>query len=113
MAIARFGHTATLLSDGKVLIAGGAGRGGDCTTTGTTELYDPVSAIWEPAHPMASARGFHSATLLLNGKVLITGGSTIEQAGLIHTVPPICVAIAQTAELYEPNSDRWIRAESM
>jgi N-acetylneuraminic acid mutarotase len=113
MANARYGHTATLLSDGRVLIAGGAGRGGDCMSMVTAELYDPVSATWKPTHPMATARGFHTATLLLNGEVLVTGGNTIDQHVLIPTVPPICTAIAQTAELYDPSSDKWIPGESM
>jgi N-acetylneuraminic acid mutarotase len=113
MANARYGHTSTLLSDGRVLITGGAGRGGDCDSTVTAELYDPVSATWKPTRPMATARGFHTATLLLDGKVLVTGGNTIAHQVLIPTVPPICTAIAQAAELYDPNSDTWTPAESM
>ena len=113
MANARFGHTATLLPDGRVLIIGGAGRGGDCDSTVTAELYDPFSATWKPTRPMATARGFHAASLLLNGKVLVAGGNTIARQVLIPTVPPTCTAIAETAELYDPNSDTWAPADSL
>ena len=113
MANARFGHKATLLSDGRVLITGGAGRGGDCMSSVTAELYDPASAIWKPTRPMITARGFHTITVLLNGKVLAAGGNTIARQVLIPTVPPICTAIAETAELYDPNSDTWAPADSM
>ena len=113
MANARYGHTATLLSDGRVLINGGNGRRGDCLSTVTAEIFDPLLETWKPTRPMAAARSFHTATLQLNGKVLVTGGNTIEQQGPIRTVPPICLAIAQTAELYDPNFDAWTPAESM
>ncbi len=113
MANARYGHTSTLLPDGRVLITGGAGHGGDCISTITAELYDPISSTWKPALPMGIARGFHTAALLIDGKMLVTGGNTIGQAGLIHTVPPNCVAIAQTAELYDPNSGTWTPTDSM
>ena len=113
MADARYGHTAVLLSDGRVLVSGGDGRARDCMKLVTAELYDPVAATWKPTRPMATARSFHTATLLPNGRVLVAGGNTIDQQGLIRTVPPICVAIAQTAELYDPNTDTWIPANSM
>ena len=113
MANARFGHRATLLLDGTVLITGGAGRARDCMSIVTAELYDPASATWKPTRPMTTARGFHTMTLLLSGKVLVTGGNTIARQVLIPTVPPICTAIAETAELYDPNSDTWAPADSM
>jgi N-acetylneuraminic acid mutarotase len=113
MAKARYGHTATLLPDGRVLITGGAGPGGDCVNTVTAELYDPVSATWKPTRPMATERGFHTVALLLDGKVLVAGGNTIDQQGLIRSVPPNCTAIAQTAEVYDPYSDTWTPVDSM
>ena len=52
-------------------------------------------------------------TVLLNGNVLVAGGNTIARQVLIPTVPPICTAIAETAERYDPNSDNWTRVNSM
>jgi hypothetical protein len=66
---ARVNHTATLLSDGKVLVAGGSGFG----VQGTTELYDPASGTWTLTGSLAAQRELHSATLLHNGKVLVAG----------------------------------------
>jgi N-acetylneuraminic acid mutarotase len=113
MANARYGHAATLLSDGRVLINGGNGRGGDCASILTTEIFDPVLEKWKPTRPMAAARSFHTAIHQLNGKLLVMGGNTIEQQGLIRTVPPNCLAIDQSAELYDPNFDTWTPAGRM
>jgi hypothetical protein len=75
MAAARTSHTATLLANGKVLIAGGSNSAG--ATLATTELYDPNSGTngtFTVTGTMAAARTSHTATLLANGNVLITGG---------------------------------------
>jgi large repetitive protein len=75
MAAARTSHTATLLANGKVLIAGGSNSAG--ATLATTELYDPNSGTngtFAATGAMAAARTSHTATLLANRNVLITGG---------------------------------------
>jgi hypothetical protein len=75
MASARYNHTATLLPDNKVLVAGGA----------TAEVYDPASGTWSAAGSLVSPREFHTATLLPNGKVLVSAGangSYLATAGL-------------------------------
>jgi Tol biopolymer transport system component len=87
-------HTATLLPNGKVLVAGGLGDGGDLATA---ELYDPAANTWSFTGSLVSARNSHTATLLANGKVLITGG---EQNG----------QLLQTAELYDPIAGTWSSA---
>jgi WD40 repeat protein len=88
---ARANHTATLLPDGKVLVAGGENGTNDLTST---ELYDPASRTWTSTDSLADGRHYHTATLLLNGKVLVVGG--IDFGGELAN-----------AELYDPASGTW------
>ncbi len=66
------GHTATLLPDGRVIVAGGA-------LTPVVELYDPVTGTWRPTFELPEARQQHTATLLPTGEVLIIGGSVLSE----------------------------------
>src|SRR5262245_53587839 len=73
MSIGRFSFTATLIQNGKVLVAGG-----DTPSeiiTNTSELYDPTTSTFTPTGSMHQARVGFSATLLQNGKVLVEGGA--------------------------------------
>ena len=72
MITARVGHSATLLPNGKVLIAGGAGSGAAALIS--AELYDPATRTFSAAGNMASVFGPNAAVLLADGKVLIVGG---------------------------------------
>jgi hypothetical protein len=67
----REAHTATLLPNGKVLVAGGYYFPSELSSA---ELYDPVIGTWSATGSLNTARRFHTATLLPNGKVLVTGG---------------------------------------
>jgi hypothetical protein len=70
---ARYGHTATLLSDGRVLVVGGVGPDGE--RTGSAVAWDPATASFSPAGSLAEARFAHTATLLSDGRVLVVGGA--------------------------------------
>lgn len=75
MNVARFAATATLLPNGKVLIAGGSGPFPVFASLNSVELYDPETDSFAASTPsMNEARAAATATLLPNGKVLIAGG---------------------------------------
>jgi WD40 repeat protein len=87
MITPRAGHTATLLPDGRVLVAGGASN--------TSELYDPRTGRWTAMGTMTHARTWHSATLLADGRVLVAGG--MDAGGILLA----------SAELYDPGTGTW------
>jgi len=96
MHTARASHSATLLPNGKVLIAGGfSGGGGESNPYSTSELYDPRTGTFESGADMSIGRSGHTATLLKNGKVLIVGGWTGRYA------------VRNSAELYDPATNRF------
>ncbi|WP_321913260.1 MULTISPECIES: kelch repeat-containing protein [unclassified Paraburkholderia] len=98
MSQGRFRHTATLLSNGQVLVAGGQRR----QVTASTELYDPVANTWTLTGGLSQARQSHSATLLPNGHVLVAGGF---KTGVGSE--------QSSAELYDPASGSWSSTGSM
>ena len=88
-------HTATRLSDGRVLVAGGIVNDQlDGQTVASAELYDPRSGRWSPTGSLSVARRGHSATLLPDGTVLVAGGYLGE-------------GYLDTAERYDPGTGRW------
>jgi hypothetical protein len=94
MATARVAHTATLLLDGRVLIAGGDVSQAYAEfpiPTGSAELYDPSTGTFAATGSMVTPRYGHTATLLPDGKVLVAGG--FEAGGL-----------SRSAELYDPST---------
>jgi N-acetylneuraminic acid mutarotase len=98
MAAMRGLHTATLLTNGQVLVTGSFDGS---AALSSAELYDPVSNTWSSAGSMATARGAHTATLLPNGMVLVAGGDDGSGAAL------------SSAELYDPVSNSWSATGSM
>ena len=85
---ARSGHTATLLSDGRVLVAGGLAPS---AITASAEVFDPVAGVWSVVGSMAAPRVGHTATRLADGRVLVVGGY----------LP------GNVAELFDPATDTW------
>ena len=74
MSVGRFSFAATMLQNGKVLVAGGVPPGGSATNS--ADLYDPATRTFTPTGNMHKARFGFSATRLQNGKVLVAGGGT-------------------------------------
>jgi len=97
----RYNHTAMLLPDGSVLIAGGQQDGEDVPAClSSCELYDPASAAWRRTADLASVRSSHTATLLEDGRVLVAGGQDRRRE-------------LATVEIYDPGSGCWSPAEPM
>jgi len=96
LSVARFGHTATLLQSGKVLVAGGCTASTCSTDTAVSELYDPTSNTWSTTGNLNTARSYHTAVRLKTGKVLAIGGYT----GTSST----------SCELYDPSTGTWSNA---
>jgi N-acetylneuraminic acid mutarotase len=92
MAFARADHTATLLANGKVLIAGGGPL--------QAELYDPTSNTWSAAGSVQATRINSASILLSSGKVLVAGGGRFE-------------GFTDSAEVYDPASNSWAPAGKM
>ncbi len=94
LAVPRFNHTATLLNNGMVLIAGGVTGdpiNGD-TQLASAELYDPNSGTFSYTGSLNIGRTSHSATLLGNGMVLVSGGKNVANGELTDS------------ELYDPST---------
>ena len=79
MKVARYNHTATLLKNGKVLVAGGVDSSGNMLAS--AELYNPTTGTWTVTGSMTTARDLHTTTLLLNGQVLVVGGASDGNSG--------------------------------
>jgi hypothetical protein len=104
--------TATLLADGKVLIAGGQSTPSDILAS--AELYDPSTGLFTPTGSMSTARAEHTATLLSDGRVLIAGGfacpggATCFPGDVNWNGKPLA-----SAELYDPQTGTFSPTGSM
>jgi hypothetical protein len=96
MAHSHSGHTATLLRDGRVLVAGE----GYPLRPGA-ELFDPQANSWTQTGHMTEGRAWFAAGLLSDGTVLVTGGGDG------------AFGASSTAERYDPNTGAWRRTPDM
>ena len=90
MAFAHYGHSATRLADGHVVVVGG--------NTTQTQAYDPVAGTWATQGPTAATHTSHGAVLLPDGRLLVVGGTQFAQP---------------TAELLDPATGAWTAAAQM
>jgi hypothetical protein len=114
MRIARGAHTATLLSDGRVLVTGGGTLGGNFfsffgSALDSAEIYDPETGSFTLTGTMSLRRYIHTATLLGNGKVLITGGAANDSLVALQAL----VLVVDAAELYDPSIGAFTAAGNM
>ncbi|HUG47804.1 MAG TPA: kelch repeat-containing protein [Candidatus Limnocylindria bacterium] len=95
MSVGRYGHTATLLRDGRVLVAGGDPVDATEGIRATAELYDPQTGAWREVGGMIEPeRIYAAAAQLADGRVLLTGGLTGDE-------------LSSTAELFDPSSQTF------
>jgi N-acetylneuraminic acid mutarotase len=92
----RAGHTATLLTNGQVLVAGGG--------VSSAELYNPVTGVWTYTGSLVTERSDHTATRLPNGKVLVAGGLNYNGSKYVYLA---------SAELYDPATGHWTATGSL
>jgi len=85
MSAARFGHTSTVLLDGRVLVAGGG-------SNPDAEIYNPATGTWSPTGPMTEGRSNQAAVRLADGRVLLVSGNSSD---------------ATSTEIYDPSSNSW------
>ena len=106
----RWAHTATLLPDGRVLVAGGfggtpVGSGANAQpVVDTAEIYDPATGQWTLTDNLNLRRALHVAELLPDGRVLVAGGRWCDQP------PPATCNFTfrtETAEIYDPATGQW------
>jgi Kelch motif len=119
MITARAEHTATLLQDGRVLIAGGVADNREEVALASAEIYDPTTGSWSATGSMQTPRSQHTATLLPDGKVLVAGGycpgRNIKGCPVLGA-PEDAIdpdGAISLAELYDPHSGQWIATGSM
>ena len=94
MSTVRDTPTAVVLTDGTVLVVGGASSAG-------SDLYNPVTNSWTTVGPMSIARNFQSGTILADGSVLVAGGQD-ENGNTLAS-----------AEIYNPTTQTWTLTGSM
>jgi len=107
LGTARRMHTLTVLADGRVLATGGTTGGQSFPALGmaSTELYDPATGTWTATGALTEPRCGHAASLLPDGRVLVSGGE--------HARTSRSSLSLTTAELYDPATGTWTATGAM
>ena len=105
MAGPRLSHTATLLSDGRVLVVGGYGGEG-APPSASIEVFDPTAEVFRPLGSLRIARADHTASLLPDGRVVVAGGRGVEGSALrsVEIIDPKTGAVVAGPDLPEPRT---------
>ena len=91
--------TANLLTDGRVLVAGGVGSGG--IAVASADLYDPVSRTFSATGSMSNPRYAAASVRLLDGRIFVAGGEGVSGTGI------------DSVEIYDPLSATWTTTSNM
>jgi hypothetical protein len=98
LSAARYTHSATMLPNGQVLVAGGYTGS---SYLSSVEVFNPIAGAWTTTNAMSFARANHTATLLPNGQVLVAGGGTDNNI------------LTNLVEVYDPGANAWLIAGSL
>lgn len=105
LATDRASQTAQPLEDGRVLIAGGSGVNSGLPEYRDAVIFDPETNFWKSTQPMITPRHLPESVRLLDGRVLVAGGIVLGDASNSQ--------MTTVTEIYEPLSNRWIRAADL
>jgi len=94
----RYYHTASVLTNGYVLVTDGRSL---LVSADATKLYNPVTGLWTSTMSMMYVREQHAASLLSDGRVLVTGGTDSSFSSF------------NTAELFNPSTGTWTMTTNM
>ncbi len=100
MSTLRYFFAATPLLDGNILVEGGCNKGDCGTVAKTAELFNPRARTWTLTGSLKTGRDYHTATLLTDGRVLVTGGYTVQGA-------------SNSVEIYDPVGGTWVPGPGM
>ncbi len=108
LGTARFSHVATLLDDGRVLVA--AGYGGGVGALDGAEIYDPIADTWTPTGSLSVARYGATLTKLADGRVMVSGGFNGGPLASVEIYDPTTATWSSVAPMSNP---RWLHQATL